>query len=66
LSRPETDTVDWGALMQLMLKILAVVLVVVVFIYSWYRNDLRRLTRDFACKDPVDGASGTLHRAIST
>lgn len=42
--------------MQLMLKILAVVLVVVVFIYSWYRNDLRRLTRDFACKEPFDGA----------
>ena len=38
-----------------MLKILAVLLVVGVFVYSWYRNDLRRLARDFACKEPFDG-----------
>jgi hypothetical protein len=38
-----------------MLKILAVLLVVVVFVHSWYRNDLRRLTRDYACKEPFDG-----------
>jgi hypothetical protein len=39
-----------------MLKILAVLLVVGVFIYGWYRNDLRRLTRDYACKKPFEGA----------
>jgi len=38
-----------------MLKILAVLLVVGVFVYGWYRNDLRRLTRDYACKQPFDG-----------
>jgi|SRR5580704_11937330 hypothetical protein len=39
-----------------MLKILAVLLVVGVFVYGWYRNDLRRLTRDYACKAPFEGA----------
>jgi hypothetical protein len=39
-----------------MLKILAVLFVVGVFVYGWYRNDLRRLTRDYACKEPFDGA----------
>lgn len=39
-----------------MLEILAVLLVVGVFVYGWYRNDLRRLTRDYACKEPFDGA----------
>jgi hypothetical protein len=38
-----------------MLKILAVLLAVGVFAYSWYRNDLRRLTRDYASKEPFDG-----------
>jgi hypothetical protein len=41
---------------EVMLKILAVLLVVGVFVYSWYRNDLRRLTRDYACKEPFGGA----------
>jgi hypothetical protein len=40
----------------MMLKILATLLVVGVFIYGWYRNDLRRLTRDYACKETFDGA----------
>jgi hypothetical protein len=39
-----------------MLKILAILLVVGVFIYGWYRNDLRRLTRDHAHREPFDGA----------
>jgi hypothetical protein len=39
-----------------MLKILAVVLIIGVFVYAWYRNDLRRLTRDYAHKEPFDGA----------
>jgi hypothetical protein len=38
-----------------MLNILAVLLVVGAFVYGWYRNDLRRLTRDYACKEPYDG-----------
>jgi hypothetical protein len=38
-----------------MLKILAVLLVVGVFVYVWCRNDLRRLTRDFAYREPFDG-----------
>jgi hypothetical protein len=40
----------------LTLRILAVLLVVGVFGYAWYRNDLRRLTRDYACNQPFDGA----------
>lgn len=39
-----------------MLKILSVVLVVGVFLFGWYRNDLRRLTRDYACNEPFEGA----------
>jgi hypothetical protein len=39
-----------------MLKILAILLAIGVFVYGWYRNDLRRLTRDYACKEPFDGA----------
>jgi hypothetical protein len=38
-----------------MLRILAVLLVIGVFVYVWYRNDLRRLTRDFACKESFPG-----------
>jgi hypothetical protein len=41
---------------DMMLKILAIVSVFGVMIYFWYRNDLRRLTRDYACKEPFDGA----------
>jgi hypothetical protein len=37
---------------------LAVLLVVGVFVYSWYRNDLRRLTRDYARKEAFDGTVG--------
>jgi hypothetical protein len=44
-----------------MLKILAVLLAVGVFAYCWYRNDLRRLTRDYASKEPF---GGTLQRCI--
>jgi hypothetical protein len=39
----------------MILKILSLLLVFGAFIYSWYRNDLRRLTRDYACKTPFDG-----------
>lgn len=39
-----------------MLKILAVVLVAGAFFYGWYRNDLRKLTRDFACTGPFEGS----------
>ena len=39
-----------------MLKILAVLLIIGVFVYVWYRNDLRRLTRDYACEEAFDGA----------
>jgi hypothetical protein len=45
----------------MMPKILAILLVVGVFIYGWYRNDLRRLTRDFTCQQSFDG---TLERCI--
>ena len=38
-----------------MLKILAVLLVVSVFIYGWYRNDLRKLTRDYAHRAEFGG-----------
>jgi|ERR1700677_1847025 hypothetical protein len=40
----------------MLLKILATLLVISVFIFLWHRNGLRRLTRDFACKEPFDGA----------
>jgi hypothetical protein len=39
-----------------MLEILAVLLVIGVFVYCWYRNDLRRLTRDYACEEPFEGS----------
>jgi hypothetical protein len=39
-----------------MFKMFAVLLVAGVFVYGWYRNDLRRLVRDYACKEPFDGA----------
>ena len=42
-----------------MLKILPVLLaslVVGVILYGWYRDDLRRITRDYACKEPFNGA----------
>jgi hypothetical protein len=38
-----------------MLKILAILIVFGAIFYGWYRNDLRRLTRDYACKNPFDG-----------
>ncbi len=38
-----------------MLKISAILIVIGVMIYRWYRNDLRRLTRDYRCKAPFDG-----------
>jgi hypothetical protein len=37
------------------LKIAAVLAVVALLFYGWYRNDLRRLTRDFARQQPFDG-----------
>lgn len=39
----------------MLFKILAIFLVACILVYGWYRNDLRRLTRDFACKVPFDG-----------
>jgi hypothetical protein len=39
----------------MMLKIIAVVLVAGALFYGWYRNDLRKLTRDYACKEPFEG-----------
>jgi len=39
-----------------MLKVLAIFLFIGVMIYGWYRNDLRRLTREYACKAPFHGA----------
>jgi hypothetical protein len=39
-----------------MLKISAILTVVGVLIYAWHRNDLRRLTRDYAYKETFDGA----------
>jgi hypothetical protein len=38
-----------------MLKVLAALLVIALMIYGWYRNDQRRLTRDYACKIPFKG-----------
>jgi len=40
----------------MMLKILWILITIGVIIYGWYRNDLRRLTRDYTCKEPFDGA----------
>jgi hypothetical protein len=39
-----------------MLKILAILMAIGVIFYGWHRNDLRRLTRDYASKVPFDGA----------
>jgi hypothetical protein len=39
----------------MMLRILVVLITIGALIYAWYRNDLRRLTRDYACKKPFDG-----------
>lgn len=39
-----------------MLKILAVLLAIGTFVYGWYRNDLRKLTRDYASGVPFHGA----------
>jgi hypothetical protein len=38
-----------------MLKTLVVLIFIGVMICGWYRNDLRRLTRDYACNVPFDG-----------
>jgi hypothetical protein len=38
-----------------MLKLLPFLLVIGLMAYGWYRNDLRRLTRDFACIKPFNG-----------
>jgi hypothetical protein len=38
-----------------MLKNLAALLILGVFVYGWYRNDLRKLTRDYVRKEPFDG-----------
>jgi hypothetical protein len=37
-------------------KILAMLLALGLVVYGWHRNDLRRLTRDFARLDRFDGA----------
>jgi len=39
-----------------MFKVVAVVGVACVFVLTWYVNDVRRLTRDFACTMPFTGA----------
>jgi hypothetical protein len=39
-----------------MLTITAILLAIGLVIYGWHRNDLRRLTRDFASQLPFDGA----------
>jgi hypothetical protein len=39
-----------------MLKMSAIPMIIGVIFYAWYRNDLRRRTRDYACKKPFDGA----------
>lgn len=41
--------------MHAMFKLLAIPLIIGVIVYAWYRNDLRRLTRDYACKGSFDG-----------
>lgn len=38
-----------------MLEIFAILIFAGVMFYFWYRNDLRRLTRDYSCKAPFDG-----------
>jgi hypothetical protein len=36
-------------------KISIILLAVGAIAYGWYRNDLRRLVRDYSCKEPFDG-----------
>ena len=38
----------------MMLTILALLTFIGVMTWNWYRNDLRRLTRDYACKGAFD------------
>jgi hypothetical protein len=40
----------------MLLKILATLIVISVFMLLWHRNGLRRLTRDYACMEPFEGA----------
>ena len=40
----------------MMLRISAILIFIGVMFYCWYRNDLRRLIRDYACTTPFDGA----------
>jgi len=54
-SKPLESAPEAGGLHGMVLKVLAVFIVIGVMIYSWHRNDLRRLTRDYACKAPFDG-----------
>jgi hypothetical protein len=51
----ENLVVPFGFTIHMMLKILPVLLVIGLMLYGWYRNDLRRLTRDYACEQPFDG-----------
>jgi hypothetical protein len=39
-----------------MTTMLAILLAITIFFVCWHRNGLRRLTRDYACKEPFDGA----------
>ena len=41
---------------RMMVKILPVLLIIGLMFYAWYRNDLRRITRDYACSWSFDGA----------
>jgi hypothetical protein len=38
------------------LKYLLIPVAIGVIVYGWHRNDLRRLIRDYACKEPFHGA----------
>jgi hypothetical protein len=49
-------TVLEGIRPDMVLKILLIPMAIGAIFYGWYRNDLRRLTRDYACKEPFDGA----------
>ena len=40
---------------MMMLTILSVLLVIGLMLYGWYRNDLRRITRDYAWLKSFDG-----------
>jgi len=39
-----------------MTAMLAILLGIDAVIFGWHRNGLRRLTHDYACKDPFNGA----------